>query len=98
VSTARFMPLFGVFLMTLVLIIYRSWRTLAAIILTLGTLVAIAMGLGDVFGWSHTVISTIVPLTVMVTTTATLVYRSFTVHRARRLADSSRTPCAGAGK
>jgi hypothetical protein len=74
VSTARFMPLFGIFLMTLVLIIYRSWRTLAAIILTLGTLVAIAMGLGDVFGWSHTVISTIVPLTVMVTTTATLVY------------------------
>ena len=74
VATARFMPLFGVFLMTLVLIIYRSWRALGAIILTLGTLVAIAMGLADVFGWSHTVISTLVPLTVMVTTTATLVY------------------------
>jgi uncharacterized protein len=73
-ATVRFMPLFGLFLMTLVLIIYRSWRTLGAIILTLGTLVAIAMGLGDVFGWSHTVISTLVPLTVMVTTTATLVY------------------------
>jgi uncharacterized protein len=73
-ATARFMPLFGVFLMTLVLIIYRSWRALAAIILTLGTLVAIAMGLADLFGWSHTVISTLVPLTVMVTTTATLVY------------------------
>jgi len=61
-------------LMTLVLVIYRSWRTLGAIIFTLGALVAIAMGLGDVFGWSHTVISTLVPLTVMVTTTATLVY------------------------
>src|SRR5580658_4492843 len=73
-ATARFMPLFGIFLMTLVLIIYRSWRALGAIILTLGTLVAIAMGLADVFGWSHTVISTLVPLTVMVTTTATLVY------------------------
>jgi uncharacterized protein len=73
-ATVRFMPLFGLFLMTLVLVIYRSWRTLGAIILTLGTLVAIAMGLGDVFGWSHTVISTLVPLTVMVTTTATLVY------------------------
>jgi uncharacterized protein len=68
------MPLFGLFLMTLVVIIYRSWRALGAIILTLGTLVAMAMGLGDVFGWSHTVISTLVPLTVMVTTTATLVY------------------------
>jgi uncharacterized protein len=73
-ATARFMPLFGLFLMTLVLIIYRSWRALAAIVLTLGTLVAIAMGLAYIFGWSHTVISTLVPLTVMVTTTATLVY------------------------
>src|ERR1700688_4877823 len=73
-ATARFMPLFGIFLMTLVLIIYRSWRALAAIILTLGALVAIAMGLAHLFGWSHTVISTLVPLTVMVTTTATLVY------------------------
>jgi len=73
-ATARFMPLFGLFLMTLVLIIYRSWRALAAIVLTLGALVAIAMGLADLFGWSHTVISTLVPLTVMVTTTATLVY------------------------
>jgi uncharacterized protein len=73
-ATVRFMPLFGVFLMTLVMIIYRSWRALAAIIFTLGALVAIAMGLGDVFGWSHTVISTLVPLTVMVTTMATLVY------------------------
>jgi predicted RND superfamily exporter protein len=73
-ATVRFMPLFGIFLMALVLIIYRSWRALAAIVLTLGALVAIAMGLADLFGWSHTVISTIVPLTVMVTTTATLVY------------------------
>jgi uncharacterized protein len=73
-ATARFMPLFGIFLMTLVLIIYRSWRALGAIILTLGTMVGIAVGLGDVFGWSHTVISALVPLTVMVTTTATLVY------------------------
>jgi len=73
-ATARFMPLFGLFLTTLVFIIYRSWRTLAAIVLTLGTLVAMAMGLAAVFGWSNTVISTLVPLTVMVTTTATLVY------------------------
>jgi predicted RND superfamily exporter protein len=73
-ATARFMPLFGIFLMTLVLIIYRSWRALGAIILSLGALVAIAMGLAHLFGWSHTVISTLVPLTVMVTTTATLVY------------------------
>ena len=73
-ATARFMPLFGLFLITLVLIIYRSWRALGAIVLTLGALVAMAMGLAHLFGWSHTVISTLVPLTVMVTTTATLVY------------------------
>jgi predicted RND superfamily exporter protein len=73
-ATARFMPLFGLFLMMLVLLIYRSWRALAAIVLTLGALVAMAMGLACFFGWSHTVISTLVPLTVMVTTTATLVY------------------------
>ncbi len=73
-ATARFMPLFGLFLMALVWMIYRSWRALIAIVLTLGALVAIAMGFAYLFGWSHTVISTLVPLTVMVTTTATLVY------------------------
>jgi uncharacterized protein len=73
-ATARFMPLFGLFLMALVFIIYRSWRTLAAIVLTLGAVVAAAMGLALPFGWTHTVISALVPLTVLVTTTATLVY------------------------
>ncbi|MEP6549307.1 MAG: MMPL family transporter [Gammaproteobacteria bacterium] len=87
-ATVRFMPLFGIFLMTLVFIIYRSWRALAAIILTLGTLVAIAMGLAYLFGWSHTVISTLVPLTVMVTTTATLVY----IHSRYIEPDDSPTP------
>jgi predicted RND superfamily exporter protein len=87
-ATVRFMPLFGVFLMTLVLIIYRSWRTLGAIVLTLGSLVAIALGLAHIFGWSHTVISTLVPLTVMVTTTATLVY----VHSRFIEPDDSPTP------
>jgi uncharacterized protein len=73
-ATVRFMPLFGILPMALVLIIFRSWRALGAIILTLGAVVAIAMGLAYLFGWTHTVVSTLVPLTVMVTTTATLVY------------------------
>jgi predicted RND superfamily exporter protein len=73
-STKEFMPLFGIFLVTLVVVVYRSWRALAAIILTLGALVAIAVGLGEVLGLSNSVVSTLVPLTVMVTTTATLVY------------------------
>jgi predicted RND superfamily exporter protein len=73
-STKKFMPLFGVFLLTLVFIVYRSWRALAAIVLTLGAVVAIAVGFGELFGFSNSVVSTLVPLTVMVTTTATLVY------------------------
>jgi predicted RND superfamily exporter protein len=73
-STKKFMPLFGVFLMTLVFIVYRSWRALSAIVLTLGAVVAMAVGLGDLLGFANTVVSTLVPLTVMVTTTATLVY------------------------
>ena len=73
-STKKFMPLFGIFLVTLVFIVFRSWRTLAAIVLTLGAVVAVAVGLGGLFGWTNTVVSTLVPLTVMVTTTATLVY------------------------
>ena len=73
-ATRKFMPLFGIFLMSLVLLVYRSLRALAAIVLTLGAVVAMAVGLADLVGWSNTVVSTIVPLTVMVTTTATLVY------------------------
>jgi hypothetical protein len=73
-ATRKFMPLFGIFLVTLVLLVYRSWRALAAIVLTLGAVVAMAVGLADPIGWSNSVVSTIVPLTVMVTTTATLVY------------------------
>src|SRR3984893_4594474 len=87
-ATKKFMPLFGIFLLTLVAIVYRSWRTVAAIILTLGTIVAMAVGLGDVFGWSNTIVSTLVPLTVMVTTTATLVY----IHSRYMEPDDAPTP------
>lgn len=73
-ATTRSMPLFGIFLMTLVLIVYRSFRALLAIILTLGAVVAVAVGQADIFGWTNSVVSGLVPLTVMVTTTATLVY------------------------
>jgi hypothetical protein len=73
-ATKRVMPLFGAFLMTLIFVVFRSWRTLAAIILTLAAAVAIAVGLADPFGWPNTIVSALVPLTVLVTTTATLVY------------------------
>lgn len=102
-ATRRFMPLFGVFLLALVFIVYRSWRTLAAVVLTLASVVAIAMGVGELLGFSHTVVSALVPLTVMVTTTATLVYiqsryldpdeaPTLLEHHARALADKF-LPC-----
>ena len=87
-ATRKFMPLFGIFLMTLVVIIYRSWRALAAIVFTLGAVVAMAVGLGDLFGWPNTLVSTLVPLTVMVTTTATLVY----IHSRYMEGDGAATP------
>jgi len=90
VATKKFMPLFGIFLVALVLIVYRSLRALAAIIVTLGAVVAIAVGLAAIFGWSNTVVSTLVPLTVMVTTTATLVY----IHSRYMEPDDAPTPLA----
>jgi uncharacterized protein len=88
VATKKFMPLFGIFLVALVLIVYRSLRALGAIIVTLGSVVAIAVGLAAIFGWSNTVVSTLVPLTVMVTTTATLVY----IHSRYMEPDDAPTP------
>ncbi len=87
-ATKKFMPLFGIFLLMLVAMVYRSWRTLAAIILTLGTVMAMAVGLGDLFGWSNNIVSTLVPLTVLVTTTATLVY----IHSRYMEPDDAPTP------
>jgi hypothetical protein len=102
-ATRKFMPLFGIFLMTLVWLVFRSWRVLAAVVLTLGAVVAMTIGTGDIFGWTNTVVSSIVPLTVMVTTTATLVYihsrylepddaPSLLEHQARALANKF-LPC-----
>jgi predicted RND superfamily exporter protein len=88
VATKKFMPLFGIFLVALVLIVYRSLRALGAIILTLGAVVAIGVGLAAIFGWSNTVVSALVPLTVMVTTTATLVY----IHSRYMEPDDAPTP------
>jgi uncharacterized protein len=87
-SSRKFMPLFGVFLVTLVFVVYRSWRTLAAIIFTLGAAVAMGVGLGHLFGWTNSIVSTLVPLTVMVTTTATLVY----IHSRYMEPDDAPTP------
>jgi uncharacterized protein len=73
-ASGRSFPVFGLFVIGLVLFLYRSWRTLLAIALALGTAVALGVAAGRLLGFSFTVVSALVPLTVMVTTLANLVY------------------------
>jgi len=70
----KFLPLFVAFVIALTLIIYRSVRALMAIILTLGTSVALSVGFAKLAGFGFTIVSAVVPLTILVTCTATLVY------------------------
>jgi hypothetical protein len=73
-ASVRWFPVFGLFVVGLVLFLYRSWRTLVAIVLALGTAVALGVAAGRLLGFSFTVVSALVPLTVMVTALANLVY------------------------
>jgi predicted RND superfamily exporter protein len=73
-ASVRWFPVFGLFVVGFVLFLYRSWRTLAAIVLALGTAVALGVAVGRLLGFSFTVVSALVPLTVMVTALANLVY------------------------
>ena len=54
--------------------LYRSLRTLLAFVLALGSAVALAVAAGGLLGFTFTIVSVLVPLTVLVTTLATLVY------------------------
>jgi predicted RND superfamily exporter protein len=71
---ARAFPLFGLFVVVITLALYRSWRTLAAILLTLLSSVALTVGFGQIVGFAFTIVSSLVPLTVLITCTAALVY------------------------
>jgi predicted RND superfamily exporter protein len=73
-ASLRWFPVFGLLVVGLVLFLYRSLRTLAAFLLALGASVALAVGVGRALGFAFTVVSALVPLTVLVTTLATLVY------------------------
>jgi predicted RND superfamily exporter protein len=73
-ATVRYFPLFGAFVVVLVLALYRSWRALVAILVTLGVTVLVSMALGQLVGFTLTIVSELVPLVVLVTATATLVY------------------------
>ncbi|MFN7941153.1 MAG: MMPL family transporter [Thermoanaerobaculia bacterium] len=73
-SSARYLPLFGAFVVALVLFLYRSWRALAAILATLAVAVLFGVALGALAGFTQTIVSALVPLSLMVTATASLVY------------------------
>ncbi|HSM91471.1 MAG TPA: MMPL family transporter [Anaeromyxobacteraceae bacterium] len=73
-ASLRWFPVFGLFVVGLALFLYRSIRTLLAILLSLGAAVTLAVGVGRALGFAFTVVSALVPLTVMVTVLASLVY------------------------
>jgi predicted RND superfamily exporter protein len=73
-ATVRWFPVFGLFVVGISLFLYRSVRALLAILLALGAAVALAVGAGGLLGFSFTLVSSLVPLTVMVTALANLVY------------------------
>ncbi|HET9299515.1 MAG TPA: MMPL family transporter, partial [Candidatus Polarisedimenticolaceae bacterium] len=73
-ASLRAFPLFGAFVIALVLFLYRSGRALATILLTLAACVALTVGMAAPMGWTFTIVSSLVPLTVLVTATSTLVY------------------------
>ena len=73
-ASLRWFPVFALFVVGLTLFLYRSARSVAAILLSLGSAVALAVGVGRLLGFAFTVVSALVPLTVMVTALASLVY------------------------
>src|SRR6185436_12765194 len=66
-ASLRAFPLFGLFVIALVLFLYRSGRALTAILLTLAACVALTVGMAAPMGWTFTIVSSLVPLTVLVT-------------------------------
>ena len=73
-SAPRYFGAFAVFVIVLNLGLYRSWRTLLAFLMTLGACLALSIGYIGASGGSFTIVSPMVPMTILVTVTATLVY------------------------
>ena len=70
----RCFPFFGLFVIALCLGLYRSFRALLAFVITLGVNVAMAVGYVGLTGGTFTIVSAMVPMTILITCTATLVY------------------------
>src|SRR3954462_4067042 len=68
------MPVFGALIVVAALSLYRSFRTLLAFLFSLGAAVALGVAAGGLLGFRFTIVSVLVPLTVLVTALASLVY------------------------
>src|SRR5262245_12906868 len=73
-STLLYMPLFGLFIVLLNLFLYRSFRTLLAFLVTIAATVLLTEATAGALGYVSTIVSSLVPMTVLITCTATLVY------------------------
>jgi hypothetical protein len=73
-AAGRYLPLFGAFVVVLIFSLYRSWRALLAVLLTLGVCVLLGVASAGLLGFRSSIVSALVPLTLMVTATASLVY------------------------
>jgi uncharacterized protein len=69
-ASVRYFPFFGVLVVGTALFLYRSLRTLIAFVLALAAAVALGVAAGGLLGFSFTIVSVLVPLTVLVTTLA----------------------------
>jgi hypothetical protein len=78
VATERDGPIcFGLFTLLVIILnvaLYRSARALLAFLITLGVCLSLSVGYIGVTGGTFTIVSPMVPMTILVTATATLVY------------------------
>ena len=70
----RYFPVFFLFVIVLNYLLYRSFRTMFAFVITLGVSAATSVGFVGITGGTFTIISALVPMTILITCTATLVY------------------------
>jgi hypothetical protein len=73
-SGFRLFPVFFLFVVVLNYALYRSFRTLFAIVIVLGVSAATTVGFVGITGGTFTIVSQVVPMTILITATATLVY------------------------
>ena len=73
-ASLRYMPIFAFLLLGLNLFLYRSWRALFAFVITIGAAVALTVGYVGATGGVITIVSPLIPMTILITCTATLVY------------------------